>query len=196
MTTMKNIIVVIVAVVLLLLITAVHTSAKNLGTRQEVLIGYITEASSPSRENIPVVIKAAQVVQHTVEFEDFGIIEGVQADLLTLDVESEILETKIIDPTTGRETARRQPGRIVVQDFYIYCKSACPEVLNWAVNTVTGGIPPLRQTVTVKIPGNTPMQWTGYNCWASQYTTTPSQDLPTVYPRFKITCEALDLTTL
>jgi hypothetical protein len=191
---MKNIIVVIVVVVLLLLITAVYTSAKNLGTRQEVLIGYITEASSPNRENIPVVIKAAQVVQHTVEFEDFGIIEGVQADLLTLDVESEIAETKYIEPN-GRETAIRLPGRIVVKDFYIYCKSACPEVLNWAFNTVTGGSPPLRQTITVKIPGTTPMQWTGYNCWASQYTTTPSQELPTVYPRFKITCDVLDLTT-
>jgi len=125
-------------------------------------------------------------INHRVEIENLSSITW--AELSYLDVETEVIEFQ------SGEELRKRPGRTKVEDFFVYCTDACADIIDWQRQFTTYTY--VRASVSIHIlapDGSTGWSWNGGACWPSQHTNQLSHDGLELFPRFKITCETLEM---
>jgi len=132
-------------------------------------------------------------ISHTVEISD-TVMTGIVADFSSLSIDTEILE---VHPQP--ELTYKKPGYTHYANFYLICTQPCAFLDNWyddVVEVSKAGGTVSYGTVDVVIfddLGEETQRWSGEYCWPSQVTAELSSDGGTLFSRYLMACDTLDL---
>jgi hypothetical protein len=132
-----------------------------------------------------------QQVDHVVEFEGIDIGSAVEVDWLTLNIKTEIFETRVILPD-GREIKRKSPGITEYANFDLICRTSCQTLGTWHDEVILSTVVRRDGSIT-NLSGSGYWRWGLHNCWPSQTATVLSPDGQDVYLKFTMACEMMAL---
>jgi hypothetical protein len=132
-------------------------------------------------------------ISHTVEISG-TVMVGIVADFSSLNITTEILE---VHPQP--ELTYKVPGYTHYANFYLICTQPCAFLDDWyddvvAASKVGGTVS--HGTVDIIIfdgLGEEAQRWSGEYCWPSQVAAELSSDGGTLFSRYLMACDTLDL---